>query len=255
MNTNNQAKLALCPHCQSTFLASEEELNLALGAVRCGDCMKIFNASYHFVAVSVTSSVETHKITSEQTNHIPTLNEHPQDTKTVALNSNEGEQDPLSEEDQDEYHYIDSLLDSKSSPNQDTTKKDKKLTAPIFIGLALVAIPLLIGGWFIFNHNPPLKYEFSEINLSPSKNLKQMDLHFVIKNISEQALPLPSLNIELLNLSYQVVSSEIISSTSLHSNLVQLDAASSYPMTVTVKRPTTFVQTARIQPYLDDTKL
>lgn len=237
MNTNNQAKLALCPHCQSTFLASEEELNLALGAVRCGDCMKIFNASYHFVAVSVATNVVSHIISSEQTKQTPTLNEQPQESKTVNLNNDKDEQDLLSEED------------------QKTIEKEKKLTLPVFIGLALAAISLLIGAWLIFNHNPPLKYEFSEINLSPSKNLKQMDLHFVIKNISEQSLPLPNLNIDLLNLSSQVVSSELIRAENLHSNLTQLEAETSYPITVTVKRPTTFVQTARIQPNLDDSKL
>lgn len=49
MKTTNPVNQAQCPHCQSIFSVSQEEIRLALGAVRCGECIKIFNASYHLI--------------------------------------------------------------------------------------------------------------------------------------------------------------------------------------------------------------
>lgn len=38
-----------CPNCQTRFRVTEEQLGIAKGKVRCGNCMKVFNAIEHQV--------------------------------------------------------------------------------------------------------------------------------------------------------------------------------------------------------------
>lgn len=44
-------QLALCPNCTSAFSITQEQLEAALGAVRCGQCKKIFNAKFNLVTL------------------------------------------------------------------------------------------------------------------------------------------------------------------------------------------------------------
>jgi predicted Zn finger-like uncharacterized protein len=39
-----------CPHCQTRFRVTDEQLGIAKGKVRCGNCMEVFNAVEHQVA-------------------------------------------------------------------------------------------------------------------------------------------------------------------------------------------------------------
>ena len=38
-----------CPNCETRFRVTDEQLSVARGKVRCGNCMKIFNAVEHQV--------------------------------------------------------------------------------------------------------------------------------------------------------------------------------------------------------------
>ena len=38
-----------CPHCRTSFRVSRAQLGAAHGAVRCGACMQVFNASQHLL--------------------------------------------------------------------------------------------------------------------------------------------------------------------------------------------------------------
>jgi len=278
--TTTQAKLTQCPHCQSVFEVSEEEMQPALGAVRCGECMKIFNANYHLIntpeTATLTEQVTTpqppedktdnaEKNTHLQTAGIPTLQEHPQDLSADQPNQKEEEEELTSKDEQDAL-YIDTLLrtdkadsdetEQASEPEQEAAvKPQKKRTQPLIAGLITLIVALLIGGWYYSNTHSPSYYEFSEVRLSPSNNPKKMDVHFRLTNISQQKLALPNLNIQLLNLSSQPISSEIINASDLQTNLSELESGSSQTITVSVNRPRTFVQSARIQVYLEDTKL
>lgn len=270
MNTNDQAKIAQCPHCQSTFLASQKEMRLALGAVRCGECMKIFNANYHFVSENNTAIHQAALSTlandlpsdQEEQDNIPTLHDHPEqltdpdsnhynslETPAATHLSNE-ELDPLFTE-QEPFYYEDYAAD----PELSQTEQVKKFNIKIASGLVVLVMALLLGGKLIMNKTPKVNYEFTEIRLVPSASDKTLTVHFNLKNISTQTLPLPDLTIDLLNLSSQAVSSNLISATDLDPNLIQIQAANSHPITVTLQLPSTFVQTARIQPYFNDPKL
>lgn len=277
MNTNDQAKMAQCPHCQSTFIASQEEMQLALGAVRCGECMKIFNASYHYLAEAnaktanqlvSSTAVNGLSIDQEQIDNIPTLHDYHNQpiysnstTNSPSLDDTEAdpyffdEEQATAETEQDQSFYDENQLAADPDLTKTQPKQAKKLNLTAISGLVFIIIALLIGSGFIINKTPTVNYEFTDIRLVPSTSLRTLDVHFNLKNISEQTLPLPDLNIELLNLSSQAVSSTLISATNLNLDLTQLQAASSHPLTVTLKLPTTFVQTARIQPHLNNPKL
>lgn len=43
----SQTFITLCPHCNTRFRVSDEQLFAASGAVRCGACMQVFNARLH----------------------------------------------------------------------------------------------------------------------------------------------------------------------------------------------------------------
>lgn len=70
MKTTNPVNQAQCPHCQSIFSVSQEEIRLALGAVRCGECMKIFNASYHLIDAEHLANAPYNNADNADTDHI-----------------------------------------------------------------------------------------------------------------------------------------------------------------------------------------
>lgn len=39
-----------CPHCQTTFRVTDDQLKLYDGAVRCGVCQQVFNGKDHLLA-------------------------------------------------------------------------------------------------------------------------------------------------------------------------------------------------------------
>lgn len=45
--------LTKCPHCSTTFRLSQQQLDIAGGAVRCGACYQVFHASEHIVKTAV----------------------------------------------------------------------------------------------------------------------------------------------------------------------------------------------------------
>ena len=49
--------LTKCPHCGTTFRLSQEHLEIAGGAVRCGSCYQVFHAKEHIVKTSVVEEV------------------------------------------------------------------------------------------------------------------------------------------------------------------------------------------------------
>ncbi|MDX1695260.1 MAG: zinc-ribbon and DUF3426 domain-containing protein [Ketobacteraceae bacterium] len=49
--------LTKCPHCGTTFRLSQEHLEIAGGAVRCGSCYQVFHAKEHIVKTSVIEEI------------------------------------------------------------------------------------------------------------------------------------------------------------------------------------------------------
>lgn len=47
MNGSSKATLAQCPHCDTVFQVSDEQLRVAQGRVRCGRCQGVFDALAH----------------------------------------------------------------------------------------------------------------------------------------------------------------------------------------------------------------
>ncbi|WP_148864306.1 DUF3426 domain-containing protein [Marinobacter fonticola] len=44
---SQSSTLTRCPHCETRFRVTEEQLGIARGKVRCGNCMEVFNALEH----------------------------------------------------------------------------------------------------------------------------------------------------------------------------------------------------------------
>lgn len=49
---SDSTTLTRCPHCQTRFRVTEQQLGVASGKVRCGNCMDVFNARDHAVPSS-----------------------------------------------------------------------------------------------------------------------------------------------------------------------------------------------------------
>jgi predicted Zn finger-like uncharacterized protein len=45
----SDAKLTHCPHCHATFKVHDQQIKVAQGKVRCGSCLKVFNALEHII--------------------------------------------------------------------------------------------------------------------------------------------------------------------------------------------------------------
>lgn len=268
MNTTNSVsvKQAECPHCHSIFSVSEEEIALALGAVRCGECMKIFNASYHLIDVAHSIPISTAEKELESmilaanlasTNNkkahippplitIPTLQE-PAEKVDFLSNSTDVDAFKIDTEEIDAQEEIDA---------EEIREKTKKMAAPFIAGLFLLLITVVVAGWLFVNQAPPIAYTFTDVRLTTaSGNSKKIDVYFKISNVTEHNLPLPNLTIQLLNLSAQPVSSEVVMAADLKPVLSELAAAASHEMQVSLDRPNIFVQGAHIEVHLNNTKL
>lgn len=53
--------LTKCPHCGTTFRLSQEHLEIAGGAVRCGSCYQVFHAKEHIVKTAVVEEIREEK--------------------------------------------------------------------------------------------------------------------------------------------------------------------------------------------------
>ncbi|MBH9015994.1 zinc-ribbon domain-containing protein, partial [Pseudomonas aeruginosa] len=45
----SESVITQCPHCSTSFRVNDAQLGAANGAVRCGTCLKVFNALQHQV--------------------------------------------------------------------------------------------------------------------------------------------------------------------------------------------------------------
>lgn len=259
MNRTNPIKQAQCPHCQSVFSVSEEEIQLALGAVRCGECMKIFNASYHLIDKQhpiATSVAEKELALMISTAKLAKANNQAKDSLlpvgTISVGTISASSIPTLQEPAEQ---LTALNIPEEVEAEEIEEETKKISPPFIAGLFLLLITLSVSGWLFINQTPAVAYAFTDVRLTPSINTKKMDIYFKISNITQKNLPLPNLTIQLLNLSSQPVSSEIVMAADLKPSLHELAAAASHEIQASIDRPAIFVQGARIQVYLNDSKL
>ncbi len=260
MNTTNSIQQAECPHCHSIFSISDEEIALALGAVRCGECMKIFNASYHLINVSTAIPISKEEkelqtrvlaanLANESNKNTPPL--PPLFSTIPTLQEPTEKVDFLSSATHDE-----NLEVTETEEVEEEVEETKQRTKPFIAGLFLLLITLFTAGWLFINQAPPIAYTFTDVRLMPSNgDSKKIDVYFKINNVTKQKLPLPNLTIQLLNLSAQPVSSEVIMAADLKPATTELAAAASHEIQASLERPTTFVQSAHIEVHLNKTKL
>jgi len=72
-----------CPHCQTRFRVTDEQLSVAGGKVRCGSCMKVFHAVEQQVASAATDSHSDNDATRSEEIAGPASSNHPSDDDFV----------------------------------------------------------------------------------------------------------------------------------------------------------------------------
>lgn len=311
--------LTRCPHCDSVYEVSEEELELAYGAVRCGECMKIFNARFHRVdPQDAPDADEDEVITTDHQDPIPTLRDHlfhpAREAETaeelnlnrLAFAEDEEPELPADEEKLDaellafeaeletalydpdtasepednhetpdqqlttaedtletqEALQADEALVTESRPSATKSHKKSKAKTPVnpaallassrnyLIALAIVLVASLasLGAWLVLTPEASSKFAAEEVRISPSTSPQKMTIHFQLVNLSNDSQSLPDLQVDLLNLSRQVIASQQVSAQAIEADNRQLAAGERLAAKVEVDRPSTYVQNARIHP-------
>lgn len=77
---SQSSTLTRCPHCETRFRVTEEQLGIARGKVRCGHCMEVFNARDHAEPDPAPSSPATESKPSTRTD---SLQSPPNDTDDI----------------------------------------------------------------------------------------------------------------------------------------------------------------------------
>lgn len=252
-------------------------MQAALGAVRCGECMKIFNANYHLVALPAEDLNAEEPSTEEaapapttalnsaadqqQDSYIPTLHEHPPSAVSTEL-------EHVAELDlHDDFNPItnpDTEADNAFNPAALVTDRhpdysvatehpQPKAAARLSQGQSFLAaglaLLLLLGGvsWWLWQPQAPANFAFSAIRLAPAaKDPNLLAIHFQMHNLSSVQQPTPDLTLELLNLSAQVISHTKIPAHQLGLG-TSIQAQANHSLTLEVPRPATFVHSARLQ--------
>jgi len=101
-------RLTHCPYCSTIFSISEAELEQAYGAVRCGSCKKIFNASTHLFTLEETLESNPASLSVSQW---PLFNSEPE---------------PRHEYDQEPPLYSESIQDTVQEPIPSSQKQPHK---------------------------------------------------------------------------------------------------------------------------------
>ncbi|SFB81261.1 MJ0042 family finger-like domain-containing protein [Marinospirillum celere] len=339
MHNKHGEQLTRCPHCDSVYEVSEEELELAYGAVRCGECMKIFNARFHKVNAPERTDQPAEEHSQTPFDPIPTLHDHyhAQDTDSLAQPAEEADstleedfaaEEPMPEDEQDTELDLDQLAfaedaepseremdaelrafeaeletalydpdlaaDEESAsgdeavaetglvatlPDEDESEelvdeseelvtdqrevpankkkgpalafKDNPLFAKKYLA-ALAAVLLAsiasLTAWLVFTPEASAIFIAEEVRISPSTSPQKMDIHFQLKNTSSTSQQLPDLQVDLLNLSRQVIATQEVSAQQIQTDTSEVPAASRISAKVEVDRPSTYVQNARIHP-------
>ncbi|WP_404418146.1 DUF3426 domain-containing protein [Marinospirillum sp.] len=289
MSQKKNVHLARCPHCGSAFEVSDEELELAFGAVRCGECMKIFNANFHRIDPPDATTEEAQEPDSQasaEKDPIPTLHDHyhQQDADEeddgeewldeemlafeaeleTALSDPDGAEEPeeqfpaeipeAEEPDEASTDLLDEELVTESrdpQPRKQTRQKQKSQGYRkylIALVVVLVASFAALGAWLLWSPPTPEHFQVDEVSISPSTSPRMMEIHFQLSNQSQETLAMPDLQVDLLNLSRQVIATQKVAANDIQTENQQLEAGKSQMLLVEVERPSTYVQHARVIP-------
>jgi|GEM_PF-1459562 len=303
--------LARCPHCKSAFEVTSDELELALGAVRCGECMKIFNAHFHRIDVPKAEHLPAEEATDTSFHDpIPTLHEHyhqseqelsafegpgeewlddemqafEAELETALLEPEATEEDHWSAElDEteaaEEEHWPAELDENEASPSEEldsiSVNDDQELVTEsrrsshrkpsskvlelwsslqdfrkhlIALGVVLLITLTGLGTWLLMPDASLDQLYVEEVRIAPASSPQQMQVHFQLTNLANEDLALPNIQVELLNLSRQVIATQRVNASDLSTDVDYLEAASRETFYVEVERPSTYVHAARILP-------
>ncbi|MFK7161318.1 DUF3426 domain-containing protein [Marinospirillum sp. MEB164] len=280
MEMNAHTKLARCPHCGSTFSATEAILEQAFGAVRCGECLKIFNAYHHLLLVDAPVEQELHSATASSTADInlSTTSVHSEHWAEPAGPSSAGaltashtqvehkgaqafstelfaNEPEAAETSQTEASDTEPLSTEARPPSAQPAPwmasarhwwQSQMRPHPWRWGVgALLALVLLVG-LSQLSFTPANPYLLREVRFAPSQEAGWLQVEFELSNPGGRTLPLPALQVDLLNLSQQSLSSQRFSPDDLRLNQQQLEPGTAVMIQLQVQRPRTLVHSVRV---------
>lgn len=247
MKKTTQAILAHCPHCGSTFKATPAMLEQAFGAVRCGQCLKIFNAHYHQL-------------------HTPELNFSRQELDFFSPKASRHQESGLTKPPPQGGIWAVSMPDAApleapraqepepvspdSSPYTQKYLHALKdfFTSRLQQGVLALLIILSLSIFFTAQTHwrTPDPYLVRHVQLIPHPQQNMISVQFELSNGGGRVLPVPSVRVELLNLSQQALSEQRILPEALAVDTPMLAPGAAHVVRVELQRPATFVHSARV---------
>lgn len=94
-------RLTCCPHCNTSFRITDQQLQIAQGSVRCGSCLRVFKASEHLLETK-TSAEEGASNTAE-----PYRTSETHDNASLTLENPETRSFQLSDDEDASYEFED----------------------------------------------------------------------------------------------------------------------------------------------------
>lgn len=235
--------LCLCPHCKLLYKVSDEQLNKALGAVRCSGCMKIFNALNH--RVEQKEQIENHQNYANKSNlydYLSATKVSPKENSFHTSAEDEQIDKLLGIKPKNSYN----LQQNKSVQKKSTHKRQSlfvklknKLSVIYFTFGALVILTLAIFAFkfFFMAQIENTGFKISEILLLPADNLKEFRVEFTIENLNLKAAYMPDLEIEMQDLSKNIIKRQIIDENFFGGNLKLLPSKQKRKISLTLARP------------------
>lgn len=154
------AQLTRCPHCQACFTVEESELNYAYGVVRCGACLKIFNASHHLFELEyVPEGALPEEIAPKQPSATPKMpSAAPVQNQTEhRIPEPEPHQPPevhlVSEPDHSSHPEVD---DDKSSSQKFSLIDQPWLPVAVGLSLLILVVLMVVGNTRMLSQHPSM---------------------------------------------------------------------------------------------------
>lgn len=245
--------LCLCPHCKLVYKVSDEQLNKALGAVRCSGCMKIFNAL-------------NHKLDREQLSKYKHQlhNLHVYDDELSASGILQVETDFFIGQENNQFDKSLGIKPKNSynlHQNKSAQKKPIQKRQSLFVELknklsviyfafgALVILTLAVFAFkfFFATQAENTGFKIENILLLPADNLKEFKVEFTIENLNLKATYMPELEIEMQDLSKNIIKRQIIDESFFGGNLKLLPSKQERKISLTLIRPKKLVAGVEIK--------
>lgn len=264
-------QVTTCPHCATRFVIQSEELEEAFGAVRCGQCMKIFNARFHLSQEQLPTAEALTRTAQPTDSHLPLVADdiiNPFDEEAelrafeaeLATALTDPDEIPADQEAQTQAaEPVPLMTEVRHAPPVDETQPRQTPAGSgllkrfnrvhLLMGAAGLLLTLAVVTLLTLSQPAATSiYQVGEVTLSPLSNRSQLAVSLQLTNLTDKIQPLPDLQVDLLNISGQSVYSQRIAAADMTASSSTLAPGGSVALTLPMARPTTYVTAAQVIP-------